>query len=190
MKKITLILSCAMVFGISTLANATLQDLGNNYIYDTDKNITWKVTEEFANTLWGEANIPSGWRLPAGDKNCQGYSCNASEMGHLFYEELGGVAGTSIADVHNSNYALFSSLKTDGFYWTSTKIMTQFFDLYPLGFSFGDGKQLPYNPMTDMGYTLLVQDGRYSPPVPIPAAVWLLGSGLLGLFGIRRKISQ
>jgi hypothetical protein len=24
-------------------------------------------------------------------------------------------------------------------------------------------------------------------PVPIPAAVWLLGSGLLGLIGIRRR---
>ena len=26
-------------------------------------------------------------------------------------------------------------------------------------------------------------------PVPIPAALWLLGSGLLGLIGIRRNIS-
>jgi len=27
-------------------------------------------------------------------------------------------------------------------------------------------------------------------PVPVPAAVWLFGSGLLGLFGIRRKFSK
>jgi len=27
-------------------------------------------------------------------------------------------------------------------------------------------------------------------PVPIPAAVWLLGSGLLGLIGIRKKIKN
>lgn len=26
-------------------------------------------------------------------------------------------------------------------------------------------------------------------PVPIPAAVWLLGSGLVGLFGLRRKMN-
>jgi hypothetical protein len=27
-------------------------------------------------------------------------------------------------------------------------------------------------------------------PVPIPAAVWLFGTGLLGLLGIRRKIKK
>ena len=32
-------------------------------------------------------------------------------------------------------------------------------------------------------------DVPFAEPVPVPAAVWLLGSGLLGLIGIRRKIS-
>jgi len=36
-------------------------------------------------------------------------------------------------------------------------------------------------------FTLRLLDGS---PVPVPAAVWLLGSGLLGLFGIRRKIRK
>jgi hypothetical protein len=27
-------------------------------------------------------------------------------------------------------------------------------------------------------------------PVPVPAAVWLLGSGLIGLLGIRRKFKK
>jgi len=27
-------------------------------------------------------------------------------------------------------------------------------------------------------------------PVPIPGAIWILGSGLLGLLGVRRKIRE
>lgn len=32
-------------------------------------------------------------------------------------------------------------------------------------------------------------DGDHVAPIPIPAALWLFGAGLLGLLGIRRKIS-
>lgn len=34
---------------------------------------------------------------------------------------------------------------------------------------------------------LIVADGANGSPTPIPAATWLLGSGLMGLFGLRRK---
>ena len=56
----------------------------------------------------------------------------------------------------------------------------------------------PDGSLKDMGMTILLDDGSQKvlmpesigpdvAPVPIPAAVWLLGSGLLGLIGIRRK---
>jgi len=32
-----------------------------------------------------------------------------------------------------------------------------------------------------------VEDSAYSAPVPVPAAVWLFGSGLLGLIGVARR---
>ena len=41
----------------------------------------------------------------------------------------------------------------------------------------------------DFGVRLTVSDGNIS-TVPIPAAVWLLGSGLLGLAGIRRRFRK
>lgn len=40
---------------------------------------------------------------------------------------------------------------------------------------------------TEGEYENLVMKGVIERPVPIPAAAWLLGSGLLGLVGLRRK---
>jgi len=39
-----------------------------------------------------------------------------------------------------------------------------------------------------VGYGVFIEPT--STPTPIPAAVWLFGSGLLGLFGVRRKIKR
>jgi hypothetical protein len=36
---------------------------------------------------------------------------------------------------------------------------------------------------------LPVTVGTIASAVPIPAAIWILGSGLLGLLGLRRKFS-
>jgi hypothetical protein len=41
---------------------------------------------------------------------------------------------------------------------------------------------------TDDGHNLIT--GVVSSPVPIPGAVWLLGSGLIGLAGIRRRFRK
>lgn len=41
------------------------------------------------------------------------------------------------------------------------------------------------------GVTLTsLSNSKYAAPVPIPAAIWLFGTGLLGLFGVRRKIRK
>lgn len=46
---------------------------------------------------------------------------------------------------------------------------------------------IAYNTGAAGGYYVARPDGA---PVPIPAAVWLLGSGLVGLVGIRRRIKK
>ncbi len=67
------------------------------------------------------------WRLPGlteSDPSCDnqgvagsfGYDCSGSEMGHMFYQVLGGKARTSIADVHNSNYDNFKNIQS-AIYW-------------------------------------------------------------------------
>jgi hypothetical protein len=72
------------------------------------------------------------WRLPTtlqpdascafqySDGSSGGIGCTGSEMGHLFYSEFGGVAGSSITATHNTNYSLFSNVQAD-YYWSGTE---------------------------------------------------------------------
>ncbi len=78
-----------------------------NLIYDEDFNITWVGDGNFAQTTgydgdgrmnWNEANTWSGgltiggfadWRLATTDPEVSGSNQTGSEMGRLFYEELG-----------------------------------------------------------------------------------------------------
>jgi len=123
--------------------------LGGAAVYDTDLNVTWLANANLAaSNSFGTAGIDSAgrmswstaqnwiaslnqarylgfsnWRLPgtpASDASCNGtFGCSGSEMGHLFYLELGGQAFMSIAAAHNSNYTLFSNFQ-DYAYWSST----------------------------------------------------------------------
>jgi hypothetical protein len=135
----------------------------------------------------------SGWRLPTTvqpDPNCYnqnqsagysyGYNCTGSEMGHLFYNELGGVLAQSIWTTHNSNYNLFTNVQSNP-YWSATEYSANL----AWQFSTNNGAQ---NTVTkgDYGYAWAVHPGDVG-AVPVPAAVWLFGSGLLGLFGVARR---
>jgi len=122
--------------------------LGGAAVYDTNLNVTWLANANLAATnAFGTPGINAGglmtlataqnwiasmnlakylgfsnWRLPAtpmSDPNCTGgYGCLGSEMGYLFYVELGGQATASITTVHNANYILFTNLQ-GGTYWSS-----------------------------------------------------------------------
>ena len=69
----------------------------------------------------------SSWRLPTTpepDTTCPAstFGCTGSEMGHLFYIELGGAGGNSISGAHNSNFSLFTNLQDSarcGVYWSA-----------------------------------------------------------------------
>ncbi|MCV2353069.1 DUF1566 domain-containing protein [Paucibacter sp. B2R-40] len=80
------------------------------------------------------------WRLPstsfAASSPCSGaagylYGCKSSEMGHLFYEVLGGKAGETIleqggdSDVEKANLALFKNVQNDT-YWSGTEYTSTF----------------------------------------------------------------
>ncbi len=154
-----------LFFGIFSIASADLLDRGNGLIYDTNLNITFYDHTYTASNWsdannWAESLVYAGyddWRLPNGpsNPNYQYYnSCSfkpysgadpshndrgwykaSGELGHLFYEELGGVgiwhqtppAPNDICNesVQNSPYGLvngsgpFQNLNAS-VYWTRT----------------------------------------------------------------------
>jgi len=200
---------CALTMVVSATANAALVSrLNGAAVYDTDFNITWATNANIAGPMtlsaanaWAASLVidgVGGWRLPTTvqpDASCTsqtgglslGYSCTGSEMGHLFYSELGGWAGYTITAYHSSNYYLFSNLRTDKFYWSSTVMASD--PTREWSFGFATGYQYPYWPSnTTTFYALAVHDGDVA-AVPVPAAIWLFGSGLAGLFGFTRRRS-
>lgn len=194
----------AGMVGMSFSAHGALVDRGGGLVYDTDRNITWLADGNYAMTsgydadglmwdyqFWSWAsNLSYGgysdWRLPTSDQ-CQGYNCSNSELGHLFYVELGGVAGEDITLTHNANYSLFQNLQS-GLYVTSTTLPYDRYGDCAFVMDFGSGYQEAICGGT-MTYALAVRDGDVAgappppppPAIPLPAAAWLLGSGLLGL---------
>ncbi|MEQ1638593.1 MAG: DUF1566 domain-containing protein [Methylococcales bacterium] len=186
-----------VLLALSGAAEANLIDRGNGMIYDQDLNLTWIQNTDISYFMtWDQANAwatdlsyggYSDWRLPTTpDANSSyGYNQTSSEMGHLFYHELGGLAGHTLSSTHNANYGLFrfrdSTLNYA--YWSGTESAAD--PNFAWYFSTVTGIQ--YDNTKDKEYLAwAVRTGDVA-VVPVPAAVWLLGSGLLGLLGLRRQ---
>ena len=167
--------------------------------------MTWYRSQEWISSLNAQ-NGGAGllgfndWRLPTtlqpnatctrqnGAGQSYGYNCIGSEMGHLFYHELGGVANSSIATTHNANYSLFSNFRFGDldYYWSGTQYLpSSTWDAWTFNFKAGY-QGYDYKGFSDGRFALAVRTGDVA-TVPGPAAAWLLGSGLLGLTGIFRK---
>jgi hypothetical protein len=112
-------------------------------------------------------------------------SQSSSQMAQLFYGGLGQIANSSLTTTHNSSYALFSQVQSS-FYWSGTEYSANPIDAG--GFDTSNGFQLHIN-KSYYGYALAVSPGQVDAlsAVPVPGAVWLLGSGLMGLAGLRRR---
>jgi len=165
-------------------------------IYETVPAVPGAINLSDSNAFVSNINISgiTGWRLPSTmqpDVSCvsnnglgsYGTNCIGSELGNLFYNVLGGIETNSISTNHNSNYDLFSNIQTTNFYWSSTVYdadtdQAWFFDM--------DYGSQYHTVQTANQFVWAVHDGDIG-AVPIPAAVWLFGSGLIGLVGFARR---
>jgi len=117
----------------------------------------------------------SQWALPT--SNAVVGWVNGSQLGELFYNELGGIRGSSIPSGPFSNVQAYV-------YWSGTEYAAN--PLSAWGFVIGDGYQ-GTSSKYDQSYAWAVSPGQLS-TVPVPGAVWLFGTGLLGLLGLKRRV--
>jgi hypothetical protein len=161
-------------------ANAGAGSAFDDELSTTDGVMTWANANAWAASL--TLGGMSDWRLPTTlnlDSTCDspvnstGFNCTGSEMGYLYYEE--GITGAAPGPFSN----LQSSL-----YWSGTE-----FVLDPTKawfFNFFSGIQISTPKFAGL-FAWAVHSGDVPAVVPVPAAVWLFGSGLLGLVGMARR---
>jgi len=125
----------------------------------------------------------NNWRLPdtlVPDSSCSGAdntgsNCTGSEMGHLYNVE--GVTAAAPGLFFNIEPTL---------YFSGTEVDASHAYMFSFDGSGGLSGQQHTASKTGNIFVMAVRSGGVS-AVPVPAAVWLFGSGLLGLIGIARR---
>ncbi|MEK6766895.1 MAG: hypothetical protein AABY49_11800 [Planctomycetota bacterium] len=106
-------------------------------IYDDDRDITWydfskapaiwanqvawadTLSVTFGSTTYDDWRLPTSLNLDAPFGPDSGLNVTGSEMGHLYYTELGNVAGGPL-----SNTGDFQNLIISSVYWSGTEYAT------------------------------------------------------------------
>ena len=182
----------------------------------SDGRMTWQAANDWAAQL--TVGGVSGWRLADtnpvdgtafndGITNANGSTdigrnvsrsgtahagSQGSELANLFYNVLGNVSEYDSSGVFDDGCAgscltstgPFSNVQSFG-YWSATEYAPNTVGAW--GFNMNGGYQ-SVNVKNNSFYGWAVQSGDVS-AVPVPAAVWLFGSGLLGLAGVARRKS-
>jgi hypothetical protein len=175
-------LAASNTFGVSGITTGTF---AGRMAWDTAQ--SWITAMNTANYLGY-----NDWRLPTTQQpdascslsmaNATGNNCIGSEMGHLFYSELSGTVGSFILSSGDPDLSKFQNIKP-GYYWsTDYTPSTATTDAYEFNFNAGD-QVGGFKGSSNNVWAVRTGDVV----VPLPATVWLLGSGLFGMFGLSWK---
>jgi hypothetical protein len=173
-------LAASQTFGVSGInSNGTMN-------WQTAQ--TWIIAMNAAN--YGGYN---NWRLWSalnadGSGPCYAHNCNESELGHLYYVD-GGLNGWQYITSSTTLTTQFSYLQ-NWVYWSGTEYA---YDAdYAWNFYADYGHQYNLEKYLEF-HAWAVRDGDVT-AVPLPAAVWLFGSGLAGLLAVpswrRRRLGS
>ncbi len=177
--------------------------------------MSWTDANAWATGLNPYRSGITGWRLPPtidadgpdadalGNDDCnrtpfpyQGLDCGYnisvhSEMSHMFYVTLGNKAYYSTTGTEAqpgwglTNTGPFANVQSNSGYWSATELAT--ITHYAWFFDFDGGSQAHVE-KTIPFYAWAVHSGDVgASTVPVPATLWLFGSGLIGLIGMSRK---
>jgi hypothetical protein len=186
---------------LSGTAQAELFDRGGGMIYDDDRDITWLADWNYAKTSgydddggmdWDSAKAwaaglefggYSDWRLPTalepdGSGPCFSFTtgCSGSELGHMFYTELGATKGNSILTGDPAKLALFTNMQLT--YWSGTEYSSSD-STYAWHMDMGYGFQDAVNKIYPL-FSVAVRQGDVA-VVPEPEAYLLFLAGFVWL---------
>ena len=186
MKKILLIITCLAVLSFASVAQAVsvVDSIDTTSLYGT-------YTGELAytNVFTGEVGETQTYQITIGNdslqQNLEGNQYylyvpetieSFSEDWQVDWEEVNGRSNSYIAHLENSNFLAFTNANHQAF------AASLYFAEDFASFLFSNAITLN----DTNGLSILTTTGTLS-ATPVPGAVWLLGSGLLGLVGLRRR---
>ena len=223
--KRVLLIVVVLLFGHTLQADAGLSmrgsdNLGNRLIYDSDLDITWydftsKAASWQDQVNWADRLVVDfngasliDWRLPGTPNGgfswgydgttTAGLNITDSEMGHLFYTELGNsgyldTVGNSVVGYGLQNSGDFQNLK-QAYYWSDYNS-----ENYSWGFNLAEGHQNTRNVGLFSYGAIAVRDGDVGSisvaggpvaPEPVSTTLFLIGGTALGARHFRKKKSS